>query len=73
VDFFELRALLDFMRLDGHSYLQSVLLFMIWWTARGIKKDLSDYKFVTDTKLEFHEKKLNDHETRMVRLETKNI
>lgn len=70
MDMFDFGQIAEFFRLNGHGYVQSGLLFMIWWTSRGIRRDLFDYKTKTDSKLEIHEKKLNDHEVRIIRLET---
>ena len=67
MDLIELKQVMDFAHMADPW--NTLILFMIWWTARGIRKDLSDYKTATNTKLDIHEKKLNDHEGRIIRLE----
>lgn len=67
---FDFGLILDFLKVEpGHGAVQCLLLFMIWWTSKGIRRDLADYKQYTDTRLDSHEKRLDDHEGRLIKLE----
>lgn len=67
---FDLQAVWELLRIEpGTGVLQSFFLLMIWWTSLGIRKDLREYQKSTDSRLDSHEKRLNDYEGRLVKLE----
>ena len=42
---FDFSQVLELLRVEpGHGLVQSILLTMIWWTSRGMRKDLADVK-----------------------------
>lgn len=42
---FDMGSLLDLMKMEpGHGFLQSVLLFMIWWQSKGLRKEIVSLK-----------------------------
>ena len=62
----------------GHNLAQCVLLFMIWWSSRGLKQEVSRLNASlftnqkeTKEKFEKVDKTLNNHEGRISTLETK--
>lgn len=69
---FDFSQVLDFMRLgQGHGLIQSVLLFMIWWQGKGLRKELvtlrdsfSEAKSNTDKRFEHIEGRITVLETR---------
>lgn len=41
MDFLTIGQVADFIKIDpSHGILQSVLLFMIWWSSKDLKKEL---------------------------------
>lgn len=70
MDMIDINQVFEYVKWDQHGLLQTLLLFMIWWTSRGIRKDLHDYKQTTNTRLEINEERINDHEGRISTLET---
>lgn len=50
---FDFNEIINFAKVEqGHGLLQCVLLFMIWWQSRGLRKDLTNYKEQNDKMFE---------------------
>lgn len=69
---FEFSQLLELLKVEpGHGLVQSLLLFMIWITSRGLKKELVGLRdSLTDMKIH-HEVRFEQIETRVQTLERK--
>jgi hypothetical protein len=42
MDLIDLNQIVDFLKIEpGHGLVQTILLLMIWWSSRGVKKEIS--------------------------------
>lgn len=79
MDLFDLNQISELLKVEpGHGLVQSLLLALIWWESRGVKKTvvalmtrLADLKENHETILDKHESRLTDHEGRISKLEIK--
>lgn len=69
---FDFSQVLELMKLEpGHGLIQSLLLFMIWMTSRGLKKEVIALKDgLTDLKVN-HEVRFEKIEGRVIVLENR--
>lgn len=41
MDLFDFNQVIDLLKVEpGHGLIQSLLLLMIWWSSRGVKKEI---------------------------------
>lgn len=67
MDMFDFSQIFDLLKIEsGHGLTQSLLLFMIWMSSRGVKKELIElknslfeHKIQIDTRFEKIEVRLN--------------
>ncbi len=69
---FDFTQVIEFAKAEpGHGLLQSVLLFMIWWQSKGLRKEIVALRDgMTETK-SIIEKRFINIENRIVFLETR--
>jgi hypothetical protein len=62
---FDLSQILELVKLEpGHNLVQSFLLFMIWMSSRGLRREIRK-------DLSAQQKRIDNHEGRIIVLETK--
>jgi hypothetical protein len=70
----EFSQVLDLMKVEpGHGLVQCLLLLMIWFSARGIKKEIVSLKDSLRNIKDETEDKITDHEKRIRLIENKQI
>lgn len=75
---FDFTMILELFKSGDHNYIQVVLLFMIWMSSLGIKREVKDMRIrhgqaETETKAKFseHDHRFEKVEGRLAFLETK--
>jgi len=67
---FEFDQIIELLKVEpGHGMTQSVLLFMIWWSSRGVKKEIASLKKVLDAVQAVYETRFSKIEGRISALE----
>jgi len=67
---FDFDSIIELLKVEpGHGFIQSILLAMIWWSSRGVRKEIHQLgENFTDMKSN-HELRLNNIEGRLTVLE----
>jgi len=72
MDLFDFSSIIEFVKVGpGHNLLQSFLLFMIWISSRGIKKEVVLLRDTIDAQKKIDDHKFEQVEDRLVVLEQK--
>lgn len=71
MDFLDTHLIVELLNNEpGHGLLQTVLLAMIWWSARGVKTEIIHLKDSFSTHKLHNEERFGSIETRLTKLET---
>ena len=74
MDMFDFSQFVTFAKIEpGHGALQSILLFMIWWQGRGLRKELSSFRESVAQTLSAIDKRFENLEIRITVLEKKPV
>lgn len=69
---FEFSQIIDFAKLaPGHAFVQSVLLFMIWWQSKGLRKEIASLRDSFSETKSTIDKRFDGVENRLSLLEKK--